>query len=118
MSEVKTTIRGPFIQKPKRTNKPSTMIDPNSLVICDDKFPEARANSTEYKYDAKFAKMKPGQALECKPADIGRVSGALRNYIERHKMRDHVVRSTKDYEQTGTGRVWLMYVGRQLREAA
>jgi hypothetical protein len=118
MNEIKTTLHGAFPGKPRRKNAKSTAIDPSTLVVCNDELPAARAKVAEHKYDELFNSMKPGQALKCETKDVGRISGAMRDYIDRHKLRDHIVRSTKDYEGTGTGRVWLLFVGKQLRAAA
>jgi hypothetical protein len=118
MNEVKTTLHGSFPGKQRRKNKPSISIDPITLSICNDELPAARAKVAEHKYDELFDSMTPGQALKCESKDVGRISGAMRDYIERHKLRDHIVRTTKNYEDTGTGRVWLLFVGRQLMKAA
>lgn len=83
--------------------------DPAELVICNDPLPSKRALPN--KYAARFAKMKMGQALEVPPEHVGKVSAALRNWIEAKRMKEKAhVRSMTEYPdcKRGWGRVWLM----------
>lgn len=87
------------------TKKPAKLTDPATLEICNDPVPMCRASSGN-KYEAKLKALKLGQAIKCAPGEIGRVSGAMRKFIEVKKL-DAVVRSMKDYGD-GKGRVWML----------
>ena len=120
---VATQIRGNF---PSIANKyqskpapkpkgPMIFVDVDKLEICHDPLPSHRAVTEEHKYDAVFDRLQPrtpNQCVKCDRKSVGRIGGALRTYIKRHKLKDHIVKSTTNYEQTNTGRVWLVYVGK------
>ena len=109
---VKTTINGNFPGYEKPARRPTALVDPSTLAICDDPMPSGRQVTTERKYDALFAALKPGQCIKCEPESVLPISNALRKYIGIYKLKDHIVRTALNYERTGTGRVWLLYVGR------
>ena len=119
---VATQIRGNFPgfatsqSKPKpEAKRPQNFIDVDKLEVCSDPLPSHRAVTEEHKYDAVFDRLQPrthNQCIKCDRKSVGRICGALRKYIERHKLKDHIVKSTTNYEQTNTGRVWLVYVGK------
>ena len=92
-------------QPAKRKAQPS---NPDTLEICNDPLKDGRA---EYgtKYDAILAKLKPGQAIKCQTAEVGRVAGAVRKWIETKNLKHHKVRSTRDYGD-GMARVWMLVV--------
>lgn len=121
---VATQIRGhfpgitnKFQSKPMpKTKGPMIFVDVDKLEICNDPLPSNRAVANEYKYDAVFDRLLRGttchQCIKCDRKKVGVISGAMRKYIERHKLKDHIVKSTTNYEGTNTGRVWLVYVGK------
>jgi hypothetical protein len=76
-----------------------------SVSICNDALPPARYKP-DGKYTAVFRKLKPGEALKCKPADVHRISNALRAHIKVMGITGRV-RSIADYGD-GKGRVWLL----------
>lgn len=87
----------------------ATEFDPAELVICNDPLPSKRALPN--KYAARFAELKIGQGMEVPPNHVGKVSAALRNWIEAKGMKDKAhVRSVTEYPECkkGWGRVWLM----------
>ena len=120
---VATQIRGHFpgiankfqskpMPKPKG---PMIFVDVDKLEICNDPLPSNRATANEYKYDAVFDRLllrAPNQCIKCDRKKVGVISGALRKYIERRRLKDHIVKSTTNYESTNTGRVWLVYVSK------
>ncbi len=81
-------------------------IDPAALVICDDPLPAGRA-SPGAKYVPLFVKLKPGQAVKCKPEEVGRVSNAMRKWIDQNNL-PYVTRLQARYHSDGAGRVWLL----------
>jgi hypothetical protein len=81
-------------------------VNPELLTICDDPLPAHRA-SLGNKYAPILRQLKPGQAIKCATADVGRVCGALRKWIDEHGPKGASVRSCRDYGD-GLGRVWLM----------
>lgn len=87
--------------------------DPAGLQITDDALPASRC-AAPHKYNVVFDRMLPGQCVRCKTADVGKVAGALRKYIEL-KRKAAMVRTVMHYinPKTGTadagfGRVWMM----------
>ena len=87
--------------------QPTAYIDPAGLEIKDDPLPAHRA-SHAYKYHQVFDRMKPGQCVRCTTADVGKVSGALRKYLEL-KGKKCQVRSVVRYAgDEGYGRVWML----------
>ena len=114
-TDPKTQVRGPFpgfpgaqTRKPKKKQGPTAPINLATLAIVDDELPEGRTQSAGHKYDELFGSMKPGQAIKCQSVDVGRISKALRSFIERHQMSNYMVRSVSEYEGSKTGRVWLL----------
>jgi hypothetical protein len=87
---------------PKQKSKP---LDPATLLICDDPIPTHRASSGN-KYGALLEKMKVGQCIKCLPADVGRMSCAVKKHIETKKIKA-TVRTMSDYGD-GMARVWMI----------
>jgi hypothetical protein len=119
MSTPKTKIIGNFPgqkQAKKTAKKPPSFVDLDALTICDDPIPEKRV-VVGLKYESVFLKMRAGQCIKCPTENVGQISGALRKHVERHALKDHIVRSMPNYEGTGVGRVWLLYVGPKGGEA-
>lgn len=90
----------------KMTHAQTKRTDPASLVICNDPLPSHRA-SPGNKYEPTIRAMQVGQAIKCWPNEVGRVSGAMRKYIEANGVKAKVA-STKRYEADGLGRVWMV----------
>jgi hypothetical protein len=108
--QTKFAGRNPFAgQRAKRS--PARLVDLSTIAITDDPIPGQRAKSGEYKYDAIFNNLKPGQAVKCDPSDVGRIGHAMSVWIKRRGLKDHAVRSTRSYPSDGQGRVWLVYLG-------
>lgn len=89
--------------KPK--NAKVDHVDTSKIEICSDPLPESRALPGS-KYEAVFKGLKMGQSLKCQPDDVGKVSAALRKWIELNHLQGNV-RSMKDYGD-GMGRVWML----------
>lgn len=85
--------------------QPPKPTDPATLTICNDPLPAGRA-SPEPKYAAKFRELKIGQALKCKPEEVGRIAGALKKWVSEQP-GGGMVRSIKNYGD-GMGRVWWL----------
>ena len=99
--------KSPF--EPKKPRNPPKPVNMAVVAIVDDPLPSGRAKpSAERKYDALFG-------LKCEPADVGTIADAMAVWIKREELRDHVVRSTKDYEGDAVtkGRVWLVNLGKK-----
>lgn len=112
MSSLASTIKTPRHYDANRpfgdapmVKQPVKLTNPRTLEICDDPLPAARA-SCGNKYEPIFKAMKLGQAIKCQPTEIGRLGGALRKYVEVHKIKANV-KTIKDYGD-GRGRVWLL----------
>lgn len=102
------------VQTPKKpepklsTTKESSEVAVTSgldLEITDDPLPKTKVIFA-YKYDEKFSAMRIGQSLKCATADVGKIAGAMRKFVERKGLKA-IVRSTPDYGD-GYGRVWLL----------
>lgn len=113
MNSIASTIKNPRLHDANRPfggshmgKKPQGCTNPDALEICNDPLPAGRASSGK-KYDATFSALKPGQAIKCTPADVGRVAGALRKWLEQKGSKTDTVRTIKDYGD-GKGRVWLL----------
>ena len=96
----------PF-HKAHMIKQPVKPTDPDTLEICNDPLPAHRA-SPGNKYAAILLVLKIGQAIKCKPEEVGRVSGAMRKHIDAHKIKA-TVRSSKNYGD-GKGRVWMLAI--------
>lgn len=112
MSSIANTIKNPRLHDANRPFGQAPMVkgrpqytDPAALEICDDPLPTGRASSG-HKYGTVFATLKLGQAIKCAPADVGRIAGALRKFVDLKGMRASI-RTIKDYGD-GKGRVWLL----------
>lgn len=97
-------VNQPVFQRKAATKRAD--LDPSALVICDDPLPAGRA-SPGAKYVPLFVKLKPGQAVKCKPEEVGRVSDAMRKWIDQNNL-PYVTRLQARYHSDGAGRVWLL----------
>lgn len=68
-------------------------------------FPAKRLVAT--KYDATFAKLRPGQSVKCDSKMAPRISTALRKWLEKRGRTDVVVRMVSRHDD-GYGRVYMM----------
>lgn len=114
MTSIATTIKNAGAQGANRpfgaahmTRQPTKRTDPATIEICNDPIPSHRA-SCGNKYEAILSALKVGQCIKCQPAEVGRMSGALRKWVQDKKIKG-AVRSMKDYGD-GKGRVWLVAV--------
>lgn len=98
----------------KLVKDPVFRTNPDTLEICDDPLPSHRASAGN-KYEPTLKKLKLGQAIKCLPAEVGRVAGAMRKYIENNKIQANV-RTIKDYGD-GFGRVWMLAAEKKLKAA-
>jgi len=101
----------PAMQKPSEPKtKPRSetiYIDVAGLEIKNDPLPPNRALPM-HKYHPVFDRMKVGQCVRCLTKDVGKVSGALRKYMEI-KRKPGQVRTTTTYpNDAGYGRVWML----------
>lgn len=102
----------PTAKKPKQA---AVYAIPASLQITDDPLPASRA-APVHKYHSVFDQMKYGQCVRCTTADVGKVAGGLRKYLEV-KNKPGLVRTMTQYtNDAGHGRVWLLPVA--LKQAA
>lgn len=93
-------------------------IDPELLSIGNDEYTGQRA-SPEGKYDALFRSMKSGQCIKCEPQEIGRITNALRKWLQVNKRDDKFeVRSMARYHTDQRGRVWMLAKEQQLKKVA
>jgi hypothetical protein len=98
--------------EPKAKRAKAAFTDLSDLEVGDDPLPSNRIISTEKKYDAKFSSLKPGQCLKCPAGDVGKIANAMRVWISRVALKDHVVRSCTNYDSSEKpGRVWLINLG-------
>lgn len=88
-----------------KNNKPVTQIKISALEITDDEYTDGRS-AVISKYDQLFAKMKPGQRIKCDGEEIGKVSNALKKYLEKNKL-EGIVRA-KARHTDGQGGVWWL----------
>ena len=114
---MKTKFAGPspFPTAPK-VAKVVKYVDPTKLVIANDPLPSGRA-SPEKKYDALFSKMKPGQCLVCESDEAGKIGHAMGVWL-KNTGKPGSVRTTRNYEADGKGRVWLVAAAKKLKVAA
>ena len=90
-----------------RTVRANTYLDPADIQITNDPLPAGRALPV-HKYTATFDALKPGQSIRCSSDNVGRVTNALRKYLE-HTARKGQIKSTRRYpDDEGYGRVWLL----------
>lgn len=102
------------MNKPKaKTN--AAPIDPSSLYITDEPFVESRPVQGS-KYDEIFSKLPKNQRLVCATGQAGRVSYALRKWLEKRGHEAAVVRS-KDRCDDGKGGVWWLEGERAIRSS-
>lgn len=93
----------------KRPKQASVYAIPSSMQITDDPLPASRA-SPVHKYHSVFDQMKYGQSVRCTTADVGKVAGGLRKYLEVKSKRGLVRTMTNYTGDAGHGRVWLLPV--------
>lgn len=89
------------------SKKAVAYITPDELSITDDALPARRA-LPKHKYHAVFAGMKMGQSVRCPTSSVGKVSGAMRKYVELKGLKAHVKSVIRFDDDTGYGRVWLL----------
>lgn len=104
--------KSPWTPKQKRERAKAQFTDLSDLEVANDPLPGHRVISTEKKYDAKFASLMPGQCLKCPAGDVSKIGHAMRTWIKRTGLKDHVVRSCSNYDKSDKpGRVWLIDLG-------
>jgi len=99
----------------EQMKKKMIYIDPKDIQITDDELPASRCVPLN-KYNNVFGKMRLGQSLRCTTENIGKVSNAMRKYVELNGMKKKaVVRTVTKYtdpktkiEDVGYGRVWML----------
>jgi len=97
----------PTVAKPAR--KAAQWVDLSALEICDSPLSVARALPVS-KYEDVLRRMKPGQCIKCKPAEVGPVASSLRSFFSRNGIVAKI-RTTLRYETDGLGRVWWVQAG-------
>lgn len=95
----------PKAKKPRVAKVPASYTNPDALEITDDAVPAGRA-SPGFKYAGILAKMKQGQCIKCTPAEVSRVSNAMRKHLTLAN-EVFAVRTIKDYGD-GMARVWWL----------
>lgn len=86
---------------------PQRFLDTAELIVTNDPLPAARA-APIHKYHSVFSVMKMGQCVRCPTASVGRVSGAMRKFIEIKRLHATVKSMTRFEDDIGFGRVWLI----------
>jgi len=77
------------------------------IAITNDPLPPSRS-APLYKYRPKFESMAMGQALRMPTANVGKVAGAMRKWVEITGKKAHVKSMQRYCEDAGYGRVWLL----------
>ena len=113
LNQPKPTMKTPA----KKIKAPSQYTDLAALQITNDAMPASRC-APMHKYHAVFERMHFGQCVRCATEDVGKVSGAMRKYLEI-KRKTALVRTVMRYtdpktgvEDGGFGRVWMMAAGK------
>ena len=88
------------------TKKTTAPIDPDSLHITDEEFVDAPRIASS-KYDAIFAKLRPGQRLVCPPGVAARLAQTLRVWLQKRGHRPPLVKN-RNLCQDGMGGVWWL----------
>lgn len=107
-----TQVKQPTEKQPMKKKTPTTTgnrIDATELEIASDPLPTVRLVTN--KYWPTFVKLKVGQNIRCKPADVQAIAQALRKYIDVHKVtaKGKPTRVlTQSNAPDGIGRVWLV----------
>jgi len=91
----------------KKTKQAAVYAVPASLQIMDDPLPTSRAVPA-HKYHSVFDLMKYGQCVRCTTADVGKVAGGLRKYLEIKNKPGQVRTMTQYTNDAGHGRVWML----------
>jgi hypothetical protein len=104
-------LRGIKPPKPLKTPRANVRLtDPADLVIGNDPLPTFRT-APGNKYADLLTRLKVGQCIKCQPAEVGKVSRALRKWV-RDKGLKAAVRTCTNYEPTAPkepkGRVFLV----------
>lgn len=109
MKEAKTKFVGgisPFTGTKVKTRKQTDGVNISKLKICSDPMNIDRAPAGS-KYDEFFNAMKIGQALECEPTACSAIAHAMKKWGQRNGKKVFS-RTTRNYQGTGTGRVWML----------
>ena len=105
LAQTGVNIDSVHASRPKR--QVATPTDPAALEIRDDPLTASRCMPAN-KYDCAFVALRHGQCVRCESGAVGRVSGALRKFIEAKKITGQI-RSVKSYPGDELfGRVWLL----------
>ncbi len=96
----------PAIKPERKPTEKRAEIELDQLEICDDPLPASRS-SPGAKYVPLFTRLKPGQAIKCKPEETTRVAHAMRKWITQNKL-PYIMRLQVRYHADGQGRVWLL----------
>ena len=91
-------------------SKTRTIIDPEKLEITND--PVVSRYSGPGKYDDIFRRLTIGQCIKCEPQWADKLGQALRTYLAKNN-RPGRVKTSRNYEKDGKGRVWLLPVVRK-----
>lgn len=105
---VKPTMTKPA---PKQPKKEGVFTDPASLQITNDALP-AQRTLPQHKYNPVFERMKYGQCVRCATGDVGKVSGAMRKFVETKGKQAQVRTVTRYPGDEGYGRVWMIDGGK------
>lgn len=88
------------------TKQTTSLIDPASLRIVDEEFLDAPRIAAS-KYDAIFAKLRPGQRLVCPPGVADRLAQTRRVWLKKRGHRPPLVKN-RNLCQDGLGGVWWL----------
>lgn len=96
-----------FEQLTKRRKQESAIVNAATLKISDYAYPGGRAAPIG-KYAKIFSKLKPGQAVECKPENAATVHQAMRKWLTTSPHSETCVTGRLTRCADGVGRVWLL----------
>lgn len=100
---------GAILEPHMTTKKKICYAEVETLSIADDPLPSRRVSTN--KYHAIFNKLKVGQNIRCKPADVNRISNALRVHIQANNIqrKGKPVRIvSQSSSPDGIGRIWMI----------
>lgn len=99
-------VAAPVVTPDRKSPAKRAEIEIGQLEICGDPLPASRS-SPGAKYVPLFTRLKPGQAIKCKPEECTRIAHAMRKWITQNEL-PYIMRLQVRYHADGQGRVWLL----------
>ena len=101
-------IATPAKKKRVRSSGPTAIVV-SDLRIVDDPVP-VKMRTVVNKYLSLFSALKPGQAIRCRPGDVGKIMFALRKWIKASDL-PYTTKSMMRHPSDDMGRVWMLAKG-------